>query len=220
MSGYGGYWDDTANMTVALMEDGVCITKNFDDYGHYEREEKNSFVRTEDKGYFHTDTKNLYEMLSKMYALIADTEPVGNWSLIGLNFNAWISFMPDGSFDYVFKVEAEPIIVLSGAWGVDADGNVQVLAERFGNATMPLEYTFRCESKQNEMLIESIDDCCILPYEGENVFSAEKPDAALAAGDNQTAIQLGTGGISNPTQINANDGNPEHYYYAPNSYVY
>ncbi|MGI6677826.1 MAG: hypothetical protein ACOX2Q_01755 [Dehalobacterium sp.] len=88
-------------------------------------------------------------------------------------------FMPDGSFDYVFKAESVPIIVLSGAWEVDADGNLQVLAERFGYATMPFEYTFRCESKQNELLIESIDDCCILPYEGENVFSAEKPDADL-----------------------------------------
>lgn len=91
MSEYDGYWDDTADMTVALTEDGVCLTKNFDDYGLYDIEEKNSFVRTEDKGYFHTDTKNLYEMLSQMHALTADTEPVGKWSLIGLNFNAWIS---------------------------------------------------------------------------------------------------------------------------------
>lgn len=112
-------------------------------------------------------------------------ESAGDWSLIGDSFAVWITFAPDGRFDYVFKPKAKPIIVLSDAWGIDADRNIQVLAERFGGGTMPVEDTFHWQIKQNKLLIESLYDCYALPYEGKNVFFAGKPDdASVFSADN------------------------------------
>lgn len=39
---------------------------------------------------------------------------------------------------------------------------------------MPVEDTFHWQIKQNKLLIESLYDCCALPYEGKNVFFAGK----------------------------------------------
>lgn len=172
----GEYWDATAKMTVKLTDDGVSLTKRLDDY----IVEETCFLHTDKDGYFHTDTQTLYEVLSQSFTLAENTVPAGNWSLRGENFAAWLSFTPNQDFYYALKTKEMPIFFLSGAWGVDTDGNLQIIAERFGGGTMPLEYTLRLKSAQNSLILEALNDLSFLPLEGENIFSAEKQGDIMA----------------------------------------
>lgn len=172
----GEYWDATAKMTVKLTDDGFSLTKRLDDYII----EEARFVHTDEGGYFHTDTQTLHEVLSQTFTLVKNTAPVGNWSLSGENFAAWLSFTPDGGFYYALKIKETPIFFLSGAWGIDSEGNLQIIAEQFGGGTMPHEYTLRLKSAQNSLILEALNDLSFLPLEGENIFSAEKQDDIMA----------------------------------------
>lgn len=176
ISNNGEYWDATAKMTVKLTDDGVCLTKRLDDY----IVEETCFAHTDKDGYFHTDTQTLYEVLSQSFTLAENTVPAGNWSLRGENFAAWLSFTPDRGFHYALKIKETPVFFLSGAWGVDTDGNLQIIAEQFGGGTMPLEYTLRLKSAQNGLILEALNDLSFLPLEGENIFFAEKQGDIMA----------------------------------------
>ncbi len=157
MSENGECWNAPGDVSVSVTDTGVSLSSDG---------LEQTFERVEDGGWFHTEPAELKRAL----ALETEGGPTGDWSFTGEVCAAWISLRADGSFQYACKVKAAPVLALTGAWGVDADGKLRVVAEKLGEGTRRWEYTLDWSVSGEELLLTDASREALLPEEGEHSF--------------------------------------------------
>lgn len=164
-SNFGEYWDETPKVTLALTEDGVCLTES--DGAVVE------FVRDDTLEPIH-EANRYGELLSELAESPYPEAMLGTWAAeVWGGHRIVLSMYDDGTIVWYCKTEGAPVAAYIGSGavicGADlASGTLVIVVERIGHANMPWQNSLRYElTSTGLLLVQNSEPDGLLPTDDE-----------------------------------------------------